>query len=51
MDKWNPEDYHHNSSVQLSWARELITKLDLKGNERILDIGCGDGKIKKCDRK
>ena len=45
MDKWNPEDYHHNSSVQLSWARELITKLDLKGDERILDIGCGDGKI------
>jgi len=35
----------NNSGVQQKWARELIVKLDLKGNEAILDIGCGDGKI------
>ena len=26
-------------------AQEVLTLLDLKGSERILDVGCGDGKI------
>lgn len=42
---WNAEDYAKNSSAQLKWANELIGKLNLLGNERILDIGSGDGKI------
>ena len=45
MHKWDARDYQKSSEVQLKWARELIAKLDLKGNERVLDIGCGDGKI------
>ncbi len=45
MYKWNPGDYTTQSSNQQQWAQELITKLALKGNERILDIGCGDGKV------
>lgn len=45
MPLWDPEDYQKSSSEQQKWARELISKLNLKGNERILDIGCGDGKI------
>lgn len=43
--KWNAEDYAKNSSAQLGWAQELIAKLALSGNESVLDIGCGDGKI------
>jgi trans-aconitate 2-methyltransferase len=43
--KWNPGDYTTQSSNQQQWAQELISKLALKGNERILDIGCGDGKV------
>ena len=43
--KWNAADYAANSVVQQSWARELIAKLNLRGDERILDIGCGDGKV------
>ncbi|MBN4006293.1 class I SAM-dependent methyltransferase [Nostoc sp. LPT] len=45
MDKWNPEDYRKNSSSQQKSAQEAIVKLNLKGNESILDIGCGDGKV------
>lgn len=45
MTKWNPEDYAENSSAQLVWAKELIAKLHLQGNETLLDVGCGDGKI------
>ncbi len=45
MSKWNAEDYHKNSANQQKWALELIAKLVIQGNEIILDIGCGDGKI------
>jgi trans-aconitate methyltransferase len=45
MSTWNAQDYHQHSSEQQRWARELIAKLSLRACERILDIGCGDGKI------
>lgn len=45
QQKWNAEDYAKNSSAQLQWAQELISKLVLQGYESVLDIGCGDGKI------
>lgn len=42
---WNASDYSKNSQNQFQWAKELIPKLRLRGNESLLDIGCGDGKI------
>jgi trans-aconitate methyltransferase len=46
MYKWNPEDYYSSwLSEQQKLAQELILKLAIKGNERVLDIGCGDGTI------
>jgi len=42
---WNAQDYAKNSANQFQWAKELIPKLKLQGNETLLDIGCGDGKI------
>lgn len=42
---WNAADYHKNSPTQQNWAQEMISKLGLSGNERVLDIGCGDGKV------
>jgi trans-aconitate 2-methyltransferase len=43
--QWNAADYAANSVVQQTWARELIARLQLRGDERILDVGCGDGKV------
>jgi trans-aconitate 2-methyltransferase len=43
--QWNAADYAANSVVQQGWARELIAKLNLRGDEHILDVGCGDGKV------
>lgn len=43
--KWNAADYAANSVVQQTWARELIAQLKLHGDEHILDVGCGDGKV------
>lgn len=42
---WSAADYASNSVVQQTWARELIAGLELRGDERILDVGCGDGKV------
>ncbi|MCX6673319.1 MAG: methyltransferase domain-containing protein [Methanothrix sp.] len=45
MHKWDPVDYQKSSSAQYNWAMALIAGLKLDGDERILDIGCGDGRI------
>jgi len=41
---WDARDYAAHSSAQQEWARELIDKLCLRGDEDVLDIGCGDGR-------
>ena len=42
---WNADDYADHSTAQFTWAREMIGKLNLRGSESVLDIGCGDGKV------
>ena len=42
---WDPAAYAANSAAQHSWARELIANLSLRGDEHVLDVGCGDGKV------
>lgn len=44
-DSWNGADYAQNSSVQVAHAERFLSNLSLRGDEKILDIGCGDGKI------
>lgn len=43
--QWNARDYAQHSSAQLQWAEELLPKLGLQGDESLLDLGCGEGKI------
>ncbi|MFZ3149395.1 MAG: methyltransferase domain-containing protein [Methanothrix sp.] len=45
MHKWDPKVYEKSSCAQQRWAQELLSKISIRGDERILDIGCGDGKI------
>jgi trans-aconitate 2-methyltransferase len=42
---WDAAEYEKRSSPQQQWARDVIRTLKLAGDERILDIGCGDGKV------
>ena len=37
--------YHGNSLLQWRIATEIIDSIPLRESERILDVGCGDGKI------
>lgn len=45
MFHWDPGDYEQNSSAQERAANAVFAKLVLRGDEHILDIGCGDGKV------
>ena len=45
MTEWNAAEYYRCSSLQEAMAQEVLALLDLKGSKRILDVGCGDGKI------
>tara|TARA_A100000171_G_C2134403_1_gene149050 strand:+ start:494 stop:1402 length:909 start_codon:yes stop_codon:yes gene_type:complete len=43
---WLGDDYARNALLQESWAAGFFfNRYTFKGTERILDIGCGDGKI------
>lgn len=45
MTEWLASEYHQHSSLQQAMADESLAALTLEGSERVLDIGCGDGKI------
>lgn len=46
---WNEESlaqtYFHHSELQRQWAWELLASHPFTGEERVLDFGCGDGKL------
>jgi trans-aconitate 2-methyltransferase len=42
---WDAETYHRVSTPQLEWAREVIERLPLRGDETVLDAGCGSGRV------
>lgn len=44
MYTWNPQDYAQHSKTQETLARELLTQIDLRPDDTVLDIGCGDGR-------
>lgn len=44
MTEWNAQEYDRLSALQDTMGAEVLSLLQLKGNERILDIGCGNGK-------
>ena len=41
--EFNGEKYKKASAHQKEWGEKLVAELDLKGDEFILDLGCGDG--------
>jgi len=43
--RWDSKDYAQHSGAQQRWAHELLAGLALRGDERVLDIGAGDGKV------
>jgi trans-aconitate 2-methyltransferase len=44
VTEWNASEYDRLSALQAAMAEEVLSLLKLEGGERILDIGCGNGK-------
>jgi trans-aconitate 2-methyltransferase len=42
---WDASSYDRMSDPQLAMARDVIDRLDLRGDERVLDAGCGTGRV------
>jgi trans-aconitate 2-methyltransferase len=42
---WNAAAYHRLSDPQLAWGRRVAAKLAPRSGERILDLGCGTGRL------
>lgn len=46
--EWNSEAYHRLSDPQFGWGLKVLDRvkaLDLRGDERVLDAGCGSGRV------
>jgi len=45
MTEWNAPQYARIAGLQQAMAAEVLALLQLKGWERVLDLGCGNGKV------
>jgi trans-aconitate 2-methyltransferase len=43
--EWNASRYHEVSTPQQAWGRRVLDRLPLAGSERVLDLGCGTGRL------
>lgn len=44
---WDASAYDRLADPQEEWAREVVARLGLRGDETVLDAGCGGGRITK----
>jgi trans-aconitate 2-methyltransferase len=42
---FDPDKYRQGSNHQRDWGNRLIEELNLRGDEKILDLGCGEGTL------
>jgi trans-aconitate methyltransferase len=45
MREWNAETYHRLSNPQFNWGTDVLERLPLRGDELVLDVGCGSGRL------
>jgi trans-aconitate 2-methyltransferase len=43
--EWNSSVYHRLSGPQVSWGKKVLSRLELRGDEVVLDAGCGTGRL------
>ena len=44
VTEWKAAEYSRRSQLQEAMASAVLALIDLTGSERVLDVGCGDGR-------
>jgi trans-aconitate 2-methyltransferase len=45
VGEWDAQTYHKVSGPQTSWGQKVLARLELRGDERAIDAGCGSGRL------
>ena len=43
--EWNAASYHKVSGPQTAWGQRVLARLEVRGDERVIDAGCGTGRL------
>ena len=43
--EWDAKTYHQVAAPQEEWGREVLARLELSGDEIVVDAGCGSGRV------
>lgn len=43
--EWNATAYHRVSGPQVGWGQKVLSRLTVRGDERVIDAGCGTGRL------
>jgi trans-aconitate 2-methyltransferase len=45
MTAWDAKAYHQVSNPQFEWGKRVLSRLVLRGDETVIDVGCGTGRL------
>jgi trans-aconitate methyltransferase len=45
LREWNSAEYHRLSEPQFAWGLKVLERVSLRGDETVLDAGCGTGRV------
>lgn len=43
--EWNSQAYHKVSNPQFEWGLKVLDRVHVRGDERVMDAGCGSGRL------